>query len=170
MDGIIEYTPTIHTDKRGDLFTIWEEKDFLPNIKFIHDKVATSKKDVLRGLHGDDKSWKLITCLHGEIFLAVVDFRMESKNYLKWESYTLNDKNKKMILVPPMFLNGHLVLSESAVFYYKWAYEGDYPDVNDQISVHCKNSSIGIKWPMDKPILSERDNALDQFTNYGGYY
>lgn len=166
MDGILEYTPTIHTDKRGDLFTIWEEKDFLPDLKFIHDKVATSKKDVLRGLHGDDKSWKLVTCLYGEIYFVVVDYRPDSKNYLKWEKFILNDENKKMILVPPMFLNGHLVMSDTAVFYYKWAYEGDYPDTDSQISVRYNDNEIAVQWPINKPILSERDESIPQ-TLYG---
>ena len=47
------------------------------------------------------------------------------------DSVVLSSKNKKAVLVPPSFLNGHLVLSKEAVFFYKWSYPGEYPDVNE---------------------------------------
>jgi len=145
------------SDNRGDLWTVWNDTDFTPKLNFNHDKVAKSKKNVIRGLHGDNKSWKLITCLYGEIFLVVVDFRKESETYLKTETFVLNDKNKMSVLVPPNFLNGHQVLSDDAVFFYKWSYDGDYPDVNDQISIKWDDPKLNINWPLNNPILSERD-------------
>jgi dTDP-4-dehydrorhamnose 3,5-epimerase len=88
---------------------------------------------------------------------VVVDFRKESKNYLKWDSIILSQENKVSILVPPMFANGHLVLSESAIFFYKWSYSGFYPDVQDQFSINYKDPKIGIEWPINLPTLSDRD-------------
>jgi len=144
-------------DERGELYTVFNKQDFDFDLDFNHDKVSTSKKNVLRGLHGDTKSWKLITCLKGEIYLVIVDYRKESKNYLKWDSIKLSSSNKISILVPPMFANGHLVLSEYAVFFYKWSYTGLYPDVNDQFSINWKDTRVKIDWPIDYPILSDRD-------------
>jgi dTDP-4-dehydrorhamnose 3,5-epimerase len=123
----------------------------------IMTKLQNQKKNVLRGLHGDPKSWKLITCLSGEIFFVVVDYRKESDTYLKHQTFLLNDKNKKIVLVPPNFLNGHLVLSNDAVFFYKWSYVGEYPDVNSQFSIKWDDPKINIKWPISNPILSDRD-------------
>lgn len=145
------------SDFRGDLWTIWNESDFEPKLKFNHDKVSKSKKNVLRGLHGDKKSWKLITCLYGEIFLSVVDFRKNSDFFLKNKSFVLSSENKNSILIPPMFANGHLVLSEECVFHYKWSYDGEYPDVNEQFSLRWDDPKLNIKWPISNPILSERD-------------
>ena len=54
-------------DLRGDLWTIWK-KNLFKRLKFNHDKVSISKKNTLRGLHCDFKSWKLITCLYGKFF------------------------------------------------------------------------------------------------------
>ena len=148
--------PSVFEDNRGELWTLWKHTDF-PDLNFVHDKISTSKKDVLRGLHGDKKSWKLITCLYGEIYLVVVDYRKDSPNYLKWDSVVLNEKNKKQVLVPPFFLNGHLVLSDKAIFHYKWSYTGEYPDVQDQFSLNYKDPILNIDWPISEPILSERD-------------
>jgi len=150
-------------DYRGELFTVYKEEDW--DINFNHDKVAISRKNVLRGLHGDSRSWKLITCLHGEIYLVVVDNRTDSENYLKWDSVVLTDKNKKSVLVPPMFANGHLVLSEEATFFYKWSYSGKYPDVDEQFTLKWDDPSIGINWPIDNPILSRRDKKLENDRN-----
>ena len=76
---------------------------------------------------------------------------------LKWDSIILTAHNRKQVLVPPMFANGHLVLSKSATFFYKWSYPGDYPDVKDQFSLKWDDPKIGIQWPIDNPILSNRD-------------
>ena len=77
--------PKTFSDFRGKIWTKWEKKIF-KNIKFNLSKYATSKKNVLRGFHGDPKSWKLVTCIKGEVLNVVVDYRKSSKNYLKYSS------------------------------------------------------------------------------------
>jgi len=149
--------PDSFEDYRGELYTIFKQE--YNELIFNHDKVAISRQNVLRGLHGDNKSWKLITCLAGEIYLVVVDNRPESPNYLKWDSVVLTSKNKKSVLVPPMFANGHLVLSQEATFFYKWAYPGNYPDVQDQFSLNWNDPKLNIHWPIENPILSDRDKS-----------
>lgn len=148
--------PDSFEDFRGELFTSYKKGDY--NLDFNHDKVSISRQNVLRGLHGDSKSFKLITCLAGEVLLVVVDNRPESKNYLKWDSIILTSKNRKQVLIPPMFANGHLILSNEATFFYKWSYDGDYPDVEDQFTLKWNDPKIGIHWPISKPILSKRDS------------
>ena len=54
----------------------------------------------------------------------------------------------------------YLILSEEAVFHYKWSYIGPYPDVKDQISVKWNDPKIGINWHIDNPILSKRDENI----------
>ena len=150
IDGVQIIEPDAFTDHRGDLWTIWKEGDY--NLKFNHDKVSTSKKNVLRGIHGDNKSWKLVTCLYGKIYLVVLN--TVSK---KWGSIVLSDDNKKMVLIPPTYGNGHCVISDHAVFMYKWSYEGKYPDVEDQFSISWNDPTFNIDWPVKNPILSQRD-------------
>jgi dTDP-4-dehydrorhamnose 3,5-epimerase len=157
LSKIDSFTNDKFKDERGQLYTVWNQKD-LSSISFNHDKVAISNKNVLRGLH-TDKSWKLITCLYGKIQLIVANFDKNSDEYLNHLDIILdaNSELSTSILVPPGFLNGHLVLSDFAVFHYKWSYDGDYPDVKDQQSANWAEPKIGIKWLIDNPILSERD-------------
>lgn len=149
------FQPDSFEDYRGELYTVFNQDEH--RLVFNHDKVAVSRQHVLRGIHGDAKATKLITCLSGVIYLVVVDNRPESPNYLKWDSIILSEANRKQVLVPPGFGNGHLVLSDKAVFFYKWSYSGEYPDVKDQFSLNWKDPRINIHWPIDNPILSERD-------------
>jgi dTDP-4-dehydrorhamnose 3,5-epimerase len=149
------YQPDSFEDYRGELYTLFKQEEH--ELVFNHDKVSVSRQNVLRGLHGDSKSWKLITCLSGVVYLVIVDNRPESPNYLKWDSIVLSETNRKQVLVPSMFANGHFVLSSQAVFFYKWSYPGNYPDVKDQFTLKWNDPKINIHWPIDNPILSSRD-------------
>ena len=155
------YTPTSFQDYRGELYTTWNDKEFnhhfKKDLRFVRDKVSISRKNVLRGIHGDEKSWKLMSCTYGEVYYVVVDCRSNSPTYKEWDWEILSDKNRKMILIPPNFGCAFYVLSDLSIVNYKWAYPGEYPDVEDQFSIFWKDPSIGIYWPCDNPILSERD-------------
>ena len=155
INNVIIREQDVFTDYRGDLYTTWKKNDF--SLEFNHDKVSTSRKHVLRGIHGDQKSWKLVTCLYGEIYFVLVDNRESSDTFLKWESMMLTDRNRKQVLIPPGVGNGFLVMSHRSVFHYKWSYEGEYADVDQQFTIKWNDPIIGIDWPIDNPILSVRD-------------
>jgi len=161
IDEILIIKPSVSRDLRGDIFTTYLKDTYsqlVPHdIEFMHDKFATSKRNVLRGLHGDNKTWKLITCVYGEIFQVIVDNRPKSKTYLQYDSLIIDGKNKIQILMPPNFVNGYYVLSEKAVFHYKLAYSGEYYDVGKQVVLKWNDPRIGIKWPTTDPILQDRD-------------
>ena len=155
VNGVKIIEPDVHTDYRGDLWTLWKSGDF--GLNFNHDKVSTSRKNVLRGIHGDTKSWKLITCLYGELYFVVADNRMDSSTAGKWDSIILDDKRRKQVLIPPGVGNGFLVLSHKSVFHYKWSYIGEYPDVEDQFTIKWNDPFLNINWPVKDPILQLRD-------------
>ena len=160
---IIVYQPNVHIDYRGHLWTLWNKHDFkLTNkfsfeLEFNHDKVSTSRKNVLRGIHGDFKSHKLVTCLYGEIYLVLVDNRKNSSSYMEWDYLILDDKSRKQVLIPPGYGNGFLVMSHHSVFHYKWSYSGEYPDVENQFTIKWNDKRLNIDWPINNPILQQRD-------------
>ena len=87
------FKTSIFKDSRGQIWTKWDKKT-LKNKSINLSKLTISKKNVLRGFHGDTKSWKLVSCIKGNVLNVVVDYRKNSKNYLKYSSFILNDKNK----------------------------------------------------------------------------
>ena len=143
-------------DLRGYYWTSWK-KEVIKKIKFKHDKFSLSKRNVLRGLHGDNKTCKLVSCPYGKFILVVVNCKKKSKNYLKWKSWTLSHDNGVQILIPPNYANGHLCLSKECLFHYKLSYKGSYLDADKQFSLKWNDPKIKIKWPIKKPILSSRD-------------
>lgn len=152
---------SVSNDNRGSIYTTYLKNKFesyLPqDLEFLHDKFSLSKKNILRGLHGDVKTWKLVTCVYGEVQQVVVDCRPDSNTYLQYESFTINAENQIVVLVPPNFANGYSVLSNEAVYHYKLAYIGDYFDVNDQFVLKWNDERVKIDWIVKNPILNERD-------------
>lgn len=161
IDGVLIFKPSKNIDDRGSLYTTFHNdvfREFIPkDLTFKHDKFSKSNKHVLRGIHGDIKSWKLVTSVCGEILEVIVDMREGSPTFLKFEKFIINDDNQISILLPPGIGNSFLVLSEVAVYHYKLAYEGEYLDAEDQFSVKWNDPKIGIDWPLEDPILSNRD-------------
>lgn len=156
--GINKFTLDVFEDHRGlyvETFNQQQFEGFVPGVTFVQDDFSCSKHNVLRGIHGDYRTWKLVHCSYGKIFLVVVDWRKESLTYKQWESFILEQNSGVQILIPPGFGNGHYVMSEYAVFSYK---QSTYYDFGSQFSIPYNLNELGIKWPFsDCPILSQRD-------------
>ena len=155
LKGVYEIKLDTFTDHRGNYTEIYNH-EFFSNfkIKFIQDDISTSRYSVLRGIHGDKSTWKLITCLYGAFYLIVVDNRKKSKNYKKWISFTLTSNNNKQILVPPGFGNGHQILTNEAIFHYK---QNTFYDRSSQFTIKYNDPDYAFNWPIANPILSDRD-------------
>ena len=57
-------------EQRGNIYTIYEDRRLPVDCTFVQDKISKSNQGVIRGFHGDNKTWKLITCLHGKVKLV----------------------------------------------------------------------------------------------------
>ena len=166
INGVQIIKPTISSDNRGNIWTsfVKDEVDaLLPDgFLFKHDKFSESVHNVLRGIHGDNKTWKLVTCVYGEIYQVVVDLRETSPTYMKWEKFIINKNSQSLILIPPGVGNAYYVSSNLAVYHYKLAYSGKYIDSNEQFTYKWNDKILDIDWPTDKPILSSRDKISNQ--------
>lgn len=166
--GVKIVRPSVSEDTRGTIWTSYLEDDLnniLPNnLSFKHDKFSESKRNVLRGIHGDVKTWKLVTSVYGEIYQVAIDCRKDSNTYGKWQSFTINKTKQNLILIPPGVGNAYYVKSKFAVYHYKLAYLESYNDVDNQFTMAWNNNLFNIQWPCDNPILSERD-SLNRITN-----
>jgi len=157
LEGVLQIFPDVFEDLRGQFIETYNEELYIKNginIDFIQDDIALSKKNVLRGIHGDDKTWKLISCLYGKIYFVVVNCDKDSKDFGKWQDFILSDENRQQVLVPSKYGNAYLVLSEKAIFSYK---QSTYYDPKSQFSYKWDDSRFNIKWPIKNPILSKRD-------------
>ena len=162
LDGVLLITPpTIFKDFRGDYVELYNAELYrnagITHL-FIQDDISSSRRHVLRGIHGDHKTWKLVSCLYGEFHLVVVNWNPNSHQYRCWEGFRLSAKNHLQVLIPPGFGNGHAVISELAIFHYK---QTTYYDRASQFTIPWNDPSLAIDWPVRTPILSKRDQCLD---------
>jgi dTDP-4-dehydrorhamnose 3,5-epimerase len=162
LDGVLALKPpTIAEDFRGTYVELYNEKLYHEagiDLKFVEDDISVNSKHVLRGIHGDSHTWKLISCLHGKFYLVVVNWDPDSPQYRQWDSFVLSEENRLQILVPAKFGNGHLVLSEKSIFHYK---QSAYYTGASQFTILWNEPELNIWWPIKEPILSRRDLGLD---------
>ena len=159
IDGVLLIKLGIFEDHRGEYIETYNEalyKEKGIDTKFVQDDISISSKNVLRGIHGDDQTWKLISCLYGRFYLVVVNCDTESKDFGKWQSFVLSDKNRLQVLVPPKYGNAHLVLSDISIFHYK---QSTYYDRTKQFTYKWDDPRLNIWWPIKNPILSQRDEG-----------
>ncbi len=155
-------------DDRGYFKEIFKESSFIENeinTRFVQDNFSHSIKGVLRGLHfqkNPKAQAKLVTVLRGEIFDVAVDIQKDSPTYGKWVSEILSEQNHKLLYIPEGFAHGFCILSDKADVYYKVNQE--YSPEHD-IGFIWNDPEINIKWPIDKPLISEKDLKLPLLKN-----
>jgi dTDP-4-dehydrorhamnose 3,5-epimerase len=160
LDGVLLVEPpTVFEDFRGTYVETYNERLYTEAgiaIKFVQDDISISSRHVLRGIHGDGETWKLVSCLYGKFYLVVVNNDPASAQCGQWESFTLSDQNRLQVLVPPRFGNGHVVLSAQAIFHYK---QSTYYKLSSQFTLLWNDPRLGIWWPVRNPIVSQRDEG-----------
>ena len=142
------FLETFHASRYADLGKI--------SFQFVQDNHSRSSKGVLRGLHFQKTKpqGKLVRVVRGEVYDVAVDIRSDSSTFGKWEGVILSEENKKQLWVPQGFAHGFVVLSSIADFEYKCT---DYYDPSDEGSILWSDPKLGISWPVDDPILSDKD-------------
>jgi dTDP-4-dehydrorhamnose 3,5-epimerase len=161
LDGVLLISPpTIFEDFRGSYVETYNEELYHQagiTVKLVQDDISTSARNVLRGIHGDGETWKLVSCLYGKFYLVVINHDKDSKQFGQWESFTLSDANRLQVLIPPKFGNGHLVLSDTAIFHYK---QNTYYNRAGQFTIAWNDPKFKIWWPVKNPIVSQRDEGI----------
>ena len=151
------------SDERGFFLESFKESNFISNgidAKFIQDNVSHSIKNVLRGLHYQKHpkaQAKLVIPIKGEIYDVAVDIRNGSPTFGKWVAEILSENNHKSMYVPEGFAHGFCVLSDEADVLCKVNQE--YSSENER-GIIWNDSTLGINWPVDNPILTKKDLEL----------
>jgi len=154
-------TPRIFNDERGffkETYSLDRYRRCGIEEAFVQDNVSLSRRDVLRGLHGDKRMAKLVGVLTGSAFDVIVDLRPESPTYRRWCGRTLTAREGQQIYVPRGFLHGFLALEDRTIFAYK---QSALYDPASELAVIWNDEDLGIEWPLGgrAPILSARDSA-----------
>ena len=162
--------PIVFGDERGfflETFHVSRYTDLVGiSTPFFQDNYSRSSRGVLRGLHFQKTKpqGKLVRVVRGEVFDIAVDLRKESTTFGRWEAVILSEENKKQLWIPEGFAHGFLVLSEMADFEYKCT---DYYDPSDEGSILWSDPDLDIPWPIEKPVLSTKDQSAKRLVDLG---
>lgn len=162
--------PQVFEDKRGFFLESYSQKEFIEqNITsiFIQDNHSKSiDKGVLRGLHFQKPphaQTKLVRVIRGSVLDVIVDLRKDSKTYGQWESFELSDSNFLMLYVPKGFAHGMCTLEKNTEFMYK---VDEFYSPESDSGIAWDDPDLGIKWPTTSPILSDKDQELQNFSDF----
>lgn len=159
--------PRVFQDVRGFFLESYSQKEFEANgieIAFVQDNHSKStEKGVLRGLHFQNPPYvqtKLVRVTRGKVYDVIVDLRKDSATYGKWEGFELSAENKKMLLVPRGFAHSFLTLENETEFQYKC---NEFYHPASESGIIWNDPTLKIDWPIETPILSEKDVQLGFF-------
>jgi dTDP-4-dehydrorhamnose 3,5-epimerase len=160
IEGVIVVDPDVYRDERGYfLETFHAEKYRRAGLAgpFVQDNHSSSVRNTLRGLHMQLRKpqGKLVRAVEGRIWDVAVDMRRASPTFGRWTAQYLSAENFRQLYVPPGCAHGFCVLSERAQVEYKCT---ALYDPTDEVGIAHDDPTLNISWPVDVPILSDKDS------------
>lgn len=157
--GIVLVEPRIFRDHRGVFFENFHAEKFAAagiTLPFVQDNHSLSVRNVLRGLHYQiqQPQGKLIRVTRGEVFDVGVDLRRRSPTFGRWFGTLLSAENQRTMYLPPGFAHGFCAPVETAEVAYKCT---DLYAPQHERTVLWNDPAVGIPWPVNDPILADKD-------------
>ena len=175
MKGVFEIQLDSHKDERGFFMRVYDDKMFDEHglhRRWVQESHSVSKeKGVIRGMHFQLPPYaeaKIIRVTRGKIFDVYLDLRKDSPSFGKWGSIELSTVNKRMIYIPRGFAHGFCTLADNCELFYKM---DNYYAPDSAYTILWNDSDVGIEWPIENPILSEKDlngNSYKDFVKAHG--
>jgi dTDP-4-dehydrorhamnose 3,5-epimerase len=161
MAGVLVLEPQVFQDDRGFFLETYRQDRLaalgIPH-PFVQANQSRSVRNTLRGLHWQHRrpQAKLVRVVTGTIFDVVVDVRRSSPTFGDWWGVELSAENFRQLYVPVGYAHGFCVLSEHADVEYLCS---DYYDPGGEAALLWNDPTVGVQWPTDWPLLSEKDAA-----------
>ena len=156
-------------DVRGSFCKIFNnkiEKKFnfkIKEVNFSYNK----RKGTLRGLHyqGLPKNEdKFVCCIKGKVYDVVLNIKKKTKNFLKHQSFILEEKKKEILYIPKGYAHGFQTMTNDCILVYL---HSEIFDKKLDKGIYPLNRNFKIKWPIKKKILSSKDKKNKQI-NFKG--
>ncbi|MFI1518025.1 dTDP-4-dehydrorhamnose 3,5-epimerase [Kitasatospora cineracea] len=161
IPGAFEVTPQQHGDPRG-LFMEWYRFDKLSEVvghplRLAQGNLSVSAKDVVRGIHFADVppgQAKYVSCVRGAVLDVVVDLRVGSPAFGRWEFVRLDEDDRRSVYIPEGLGHGFCALTDDATLSYVCS---ETYNPTGEHGIHPLDPDLGIEWPTDAPQLSAKD-------------
>lgn len=170
IDGALEITPVQHGDARGVFLEWFKASTFREavghDLELAQANCSVSAAGVLRGIHFADVppgQAKYVTCVRGAALDVVVDIRVGSPTFGRWDSVLLDDVDRRQVYLAEGLGHAFMALEDDTTIVYlcstPYAPEREH-------TVHPLDPALGITWPDRRRdgaplevVLSDRDAA-----------
>lgn len=154
-------------DERGFFARTWCSEEFseagLPGNIVQCSTSYNRRAGTLRGMHFQlppSKEGKLVRCVRGAMFDAVVDLRSNVESHMETVTVRLDDKQRTALYVPPGCAHGFQTLEDDTEVLYMMT-DVYQPELGR--GFRWNDPAFGIDWPIDEPILHKRDAEYSDF-------
>ena len=173
LKGLLVIKPKVFEDERGYFFESYNYQLFKQaglDFNFVQDNQSLSHTGVLRGLHfqnNPNAQGKLVRVISGSVFDVAVDIRKKSPTYGQWFGLELTEQNKWMMYIPEGFAHGFATLQDFTVFSYKCT---NFYNKASEDCIFWNDSDLAINWPIENPILSDKDLLGKQMKDFNSLF
>lgn len=163
VEGVVVVTPQEHADERGSFARTFCAHEFeaaglspvvaQANVSFNH------RAGTLRGLHfqrSPAQEAKLVRCTRGRVFDVAVDYRPDSRTFLRHVGVILDADLRNALYVPEGCAHGYLTLGDACEVAYQVS-EFYTPGVEG--GLRWNDPALGIEWPGPVQFISAKDAA-----------
>ena len=170
IDGLFEFRRRKFTDERG-WFTEHFNRASIPSSyremlpEFVQDNLSFSKAGVIRGLHlqrSPSAQAKWVSVISGRVYDVAVDLRSGSATFGQFYGLELTGEAQNGLFIPEGFAHGFAALEDS-YFFYKCS--SPYNPAAEA-GICWNDINVGIPWPLSKPIVSAKDQALPPLEDF----
>ena len=159
--------PELLGDERGWFARTWCREAFAEhglNAELAQCSLSyTRERATLRGMHyqrSPQGETKLVRVTRGAIYDVALDLRPDSVTFCQWSAVELTAENRKMSYVPDGFAHGFVTLTDDVEVFYQISVPHE---PTSAAGVRWDDPAFNIDWPVDQPVLSERDAAFPDF-------
>jgi len=171
IPGLFILSNQLFTDERGSFKKLLSENDFRKlslESNFAEIYYSVNKKYVIRGMHFQLPQMdhvKMVYVSKGKALDVCLDLRRELNTFGKYFSITLTENDELYLYIPKGIAHGFASLENNTIVNY--AQTSCYSKEHD---CGIKYDSFGFKWPVDKPIVSQRDMGSPNFKNWNSVF
>ena len=157
-------TPEGHEDERGTFSRIWSSDEFAAHglaSRLSECSVSsTPRRGTLRGMHyqvAPHEEAKLVVCVAGSIWDAIVDLRPGSPTYRRWHGVRLEADQSTAIYVPEGVAHGFITLTDDVLVLYQISVP--YAPESAR-GVRWDDPAFAIEWPETPVLIGPRDRSF----------
>lgn len=167
ISGAFEIELPFSEDDRGDFVKILHVDSFRDNgleSNFTESYYSTSKAGVIRGMHFQTPPHdheKLVYCVEGKVLDVILDLRVDSPTFKEYVSIELSKSAHNAVYIPKGVAHGFCVQEGSATLVYMTT-----TVYNQGSDTGVLWNSFGFNWPIDAPLISDRDKGFSSFSDF----